>query len=55
MISPPKDLYIEVRVVKSCGEVVTESGVLSLEEGTIHYLRQSDIEHLLRQGVVERI
>lgn len=54
-MSPPKDLYIEIRVLQSCGEVATENGVLQLDQGTTHFLRQSDVEHLIRQGMVEKI
>ncbi|KAJ2501825.1 DNA replication protein psf1 [Coemansia sp. RSA 1972] len=52
---PPRDLFIEVRVTKDCGEIVTESGVVNLQSGTQHYLRRSDIEHLLTIGYLEHI
>ncbi|KAJ2842470.1 DNA replication protein psf1 [Coemansia brasiliensis] len=52
---PPRDIFIEVRVVKDCGEIVTESGVVSLQAGTQHYLRRTDIEHLLTIGYLEHI
>ncbi|KAJ2080997.1 DNA replication protein psf1 [Coemansia sp. RSA 988] len=50
---PPRDMFIEVRVVKDCGEIVTESGVVNLHVGTQHYLRRSDVEHLLTIGYLE--
>ncbi|PIA12929.1 GINS complex, Psf1 component [Coemansia reversa NRRL 1564] len=50
---PPRDMFIEVRVVRDCGEIVTESGVVNLHVGTQHYLRRSDIEHLLTIGYLE--
>ncbi|KAJ2348013.1 DNA replication protein psf1, partial [Coemansia sp. RSA 2618] len=37
---PPRDLFIEVRVSRDCGEIVTESGVVNLQAGTQHYLRR---------------
>ncbi|KAI9468048.1 DNA replication protein psf1 [Coemansia sp. RSA 989] len=52
---PPRDIFIEVRVVRDCGEIVTESGVVNLQAGTQHYLRRSDIEHLLTIGYLEHI
>lgn len=54
-LQPPKDLYIEVRVVKDCGEVLTESGPIHLAMNTRHYLRRSDVEHLIRQGALVQI
>ena len=52
---PPKDLYIEVRVLEDCGEVLTETGTILLEKNTTHYVLRSDIEHLIRQGLLEQI
>jgi GINS complex subunit 1 len=52
---PPKDLYIEVRVIKDCGAVVTDSGNVTLKPGTAHFLKRTDVEHLIRQGALEHI
>ncbi|KAJ1890550.1 DNA replication protein psf1 [Kickxella alabastrina] len=52
---PPRDLLIEVRVVKDCGEIVTENGVVNLQAGSQHYLHRSDIEHLITIGYLEHI
>ncbi|KAJ2909968.1 DNA replication protein psf1 [Coemansia aciculifera] len=52
---PPRDLFIEVRVVKDCGEIVTENGVVNLQAGTQHYLHRSDVEHLVTIGYLEHI
>jgi len=52
---PPKDLYIEVRVLKDEGEITTINGTINLKVNTTHYLRRSDVEHLIRRGVVEHI
>ena len=60
-LDPPKDLHIEVRVVKPVGKFMTEDGgVINLEPGSTHYLKISDvnnispshsqIEHLLKTG-----
>jgi len=52
---PPKNLYIEVRVLEDCGEILTESGSINLERNTTHFLRRSDVEHLVRQGMLEEV
>ncbi|KAJ2746319.1 DNA replication protein psf1 [Coemansia sp. BCRC 34301] len=52
---PPRDLFIEVRVIKDCGEIVTENGVVNLQAGTQHYLHRSDVEHLVTIGYLEHI
>ncbi|KNC51977.1 DNA replication complex GINS protein PSF1 [Thecamonas trahens ATCC 50062] len=55
-LTPPKDLFIEVRVVQDAGTIITEAGdELTLTRNSTHYLRRSDVEHLIRQGVVEHI
>ena len=54
-LEPPKEICIEVRVLENCGQILTESGPLNLESGTTHYLRRSDVEHLIRQGRLEQI
>lgn len=52
---PPRDLYIEVRVLRDCGSVVTDAGSVALKPGTAHFLKRSDVEHLIRQGALEHI
>ncbi len=52
-LEPPRDLRIEIRVLVPCGEIVTESGPVSLDKGSTHYLKRSDVEHLIRLGHVE--
>mmetsp|Transcript_18855 Transcript_18855/g.48082 ORF Transcript_18855/g.48082 Transcript_18855/m.48082 type:complete len:195 (-) Transcript_18855:186-770(-) len=51
--TPPKDLYVEVRVEKSGGAVMLESGqTLQLVAHERHLLRRTDVEPLIRQGLV---
>eukprot|EP00041_Stephanoeca_diplocostata_P026370 m.709869 g.709869 ORF g.709869 m.709869 type:complete len:192 (-) comp22948_c0_seq2:2795-3370(-) len=52
---PPKELYIEVRCLVDVGEIVTEEGTVNLEKDSQHFLRRSDVETLVRQGVLEHI
>lgn len=54
-LEPPKDLMIEVRVLKNCQEIMTENGPVRLDAGTTQFLRRSDVEDLIRQGVLEHI
>ncbi|CAO3569303.1 unnamed protein product [Mortierella alpina] len=51
MISPPKEVFITVRVMKDCGDIVTESGAtLSLKKNSEHFVRRGDVERLITQG-----
>jgi GINS complex subunit 1 len=52
-LEPPRDLYVEIRVLKECGEIVTERGPVTLDQGSTHYLKRTDVEHLIRLGHVE--
>lgn len=54
-VEPPKELLIEIRVKKSCGEIMTENGPIKLDKGSTHFLKRSDVEHLIRQGVIEHV
>lgn len=52
---PPKALKIQVRVLKDFGQITTLEGKITLQKGTTHFLKRSDVENLVRQGVVEHI
>jgi len=55
-LEPPDSFHlIEIRVVSpNVGTIITEDGSeMNLEAGTIHYLQYTDVEHLIRQGLVE--
>lgn len=52
---PPKDLFVEVRVLRDCGEIMTENGLVNLEANSTHFLRRVDVEQLIRQGLLEQI
>ena len=53
--SPPKELFVHVRVIKDCGTIQTSSGLIKLNQNTSHYIRKSYIESLLEQGHLELI
>jgi GINS complex subunit 1 len=55
-LEPPKDLNVEVRVVApDLGEIMTDGGPVALELGSVHFLRRSDVEFLIRLGHLEMI
>lgn len=51
-LTPPKDLYIEVRALRDVGEIQTEAGTVQLDRDTVHLLRRTDAEMLIRQGAL---
>ncbi|GAB6025009.1 DNA replication complex GINS protein PSF1 [Chamberlinius hualienensis] len=55
-LKPPKSLYIKVRCVADYGELETEDGTtVVLKKDTQHFLRRSQCEHLIRQGILEHV
>lgn len=51
---PPKDLFIQIRVVRPCpGGIETESGTLYLEPNSFHFVRRA--RGLLENGSVVEI
>lgn len=52
---PPRDLFVEVRVLKDCGEVQTENGAVRLVKNSQHYLRRTDVESFITAGYLRHI
>lgn len=52
LCTPPKELFVQIRVLQYCGTVHTEHGVISLKPHTMHYVRLSDVDHLVAKGLV---
>ncbi|KAJ1653820.1 DNA replication protein psf1 [Dispira simplex] len=52
---PPRDLFIEVRVLKDCGEIQLEKGSLLLTRNSQHHVKRSDVEQLISQGLLQHI
>ncbi|KAI9183420.1 DNA replication protein psf1 [Blastocladiella emersonii ATCC 22665] len=53
---PPKDLYVCVRVVKDCGEIITENGrSVVLKKNSQHFLLRTDVERLITQGFLQHV
>ncbi|KAF8323517.1 putative PSF1-part of GINS, replication multi protein complex [Cantharellus anzutake] len=53
LTNPPKDLYVEVRVLRECGTIQTEVGSIDFKRGQRFMVRRSDVEHLIVQGYLE--
>ena len=53
---PPKSLYIDVRCVQDHGELETDDGtVIMLKKNTQHFLPRSQVEPLIRQGILQHV
>ncbi|EMR09533.1 hypothetical protein PNEG_02119 [Pneumocystis murina B123] len=54
-LEPPKDLYINIRVLQDVGEIQTEYGAITLNKNSQFFLRQSDVEGLIQQGYLQKV
>ena len=54
-LEPPKDLFVDVRVLKDAGEVQTEYGSINLTKNSQFFVRQGDVERLVAQGYLQRL
>ncbi|XP_055840950.1 DNA replication complex GINS protein PSF1-like [Episyrphus balteatus] len=55
-LRPPKSLYIEVRCIEDYGKFELEDGeVILLRKNSQHYLPRSQVESLIRQGILQHI
>lgn len=52
-IEPPKYHKLTIRALEDCGIIETESGAINLKKGMETWVPQADVEHLIRQGMVE--
>lgn len=52
---PPKDLFIDVRVLKDAGEIQTEYGVFNLTKDSQFYVRHADVQRLIQQGYLQML
>ena len=51
-LQPPKHLYIEVLVLADYGDIMTASGPVMLKKDERLLLKRTDVEQLIRQGVL---
>jgi len=54
-LEPPRDLFIDVRVLKDAGEIQTEYGAINLTKNSQFYVRHGDVERLIAQGFLQRL
>ncbi|EON67395.1 DNA replication complex GINS protein PSF1 [Coniosporium apollinis CBS 100218] len=54
-LEPPRDLFIDVRVLRDAGEIQTEYGAINLTKNSQFYVRQGDVERLIAQGYLQRL
>ena len=54
-LEPPRDLFIDVRVLKDAGEIQTEYGAINLTKNSQFYVRQADVERLIAQGFLQKL
>ncbi|SCV03427.1 LAMI_0H08064g1_1 [Lachancea mirantina] len=54
-LTPPSDVFIDVRVLKDAGEIQTEYGVFNLIKDSQFFARQADVERLIQQGFLQRL
>eukprot|EP00897_Mesotaenium_endlicherianum_P000351 jgi/Mesen1/10316/ME000079S09740 len=53
-VAPPKDPYIEVRVLEDTGALLVDDKVTYLEPNSVHLVQRSQVEPLILQGLVEQ-
>lgn len=54
-MEPPRDLFVDVRVLKDAGEVQTEYGSINLTQNSQFFVKQGDVERLIAQGYLQRL
>lgn len=54
-LEPPRNIFIDVRVLRDGGEVQTEYGSFNLIKDSQFYVRKSDVERLIQQGYLEEL
>lgn len=54
-LTPLKDLFIDVRVLRDAGEIQTEYGAINLTKNSQFYVRLADVERLIQQGFLQRL
>lgn len=52
---PPLDAYSEVRVLVECGQVLTEDGIVAFSKGSMHHLKLSQVEKLIKAGYLMHV
>lgn len=53
--TPPKSLYVHVKVIKDCGIIQTEYGPIKMSVDSSHFIRRSLVQPLISQGFLLQI
>ncbi|CAM6106513.1 unnamed protein product [Calypogeia fissa] len=51
--TPPKDPYIQVRVMDNIGEMLLDDQATTLLRNSIHFMKRTEAESLVSQGLLE--
>lgn len=54
-LEPPREIFIDVRVLRDGGEIQTEYGSFNLIKDSQFFVRKSDVERLIQQGYLQEI
>lgn len=54
-LEPPRELFVDVRVLKDAGEIQTEYGAINLSKNSQFFVRQADVERLISQGYLQKL
>ena len=54
-LEPPRDIFIDVRVLRDAGEIQMEYGSITLSKNSQFYVRQADVENLIQQGYLQKL
>ncbi|KAG0676575.1 DNA replication complex GINS protein PSF1 [Pichia californica] len=54
-LEPPSDVFIDVRVLKDAGEIMTEYGVFNLVKDSQFFVRRVDVERLIQQEYLKEL
>lgn len=52
-LEPPKEIFVDIRVLRDAGEIQTEYGSLNLTKNSQFFVRKGDVESLIQQGYVQ--
>lgn len=54
-VTPPVSVTVEIEVLQTVGTIQVETGTLTLNRGTRHFVQRRQVEHLIRRNMVREI
>ncbi|CAI4216631.1 unnamed protein product [Parascedosporium putredinis] len=54
-LEPPRDLFVDVRVLRDAGTIETEYGPITLTKNSQLNVRHGDVERLIAQGYLQKL